>query len=237
MKPMELLAKKSPNVPPQVLPFAFFMAFIGLVEGLHFLAGSGLITLPVQALQASYPVKVLATGGLLLFLREKYREISLRDLFPPAPTLLSVVTGLAVFALWVNMDWKFATIGTPAGYNPQVFADPAVAAAMTGFRLIGAVVVVPVMEELFWRSFLLRYIVDPDYQRVPVGRFTWTSFLLTVVLFGLEHNLYLAGMMAGAAYSLLLYRTKSIAQCILAHAVTNLALGVYVLRTGNWQFW
>jgi CAAX prenyl protease-like protein len=61
--------------------------------------------------------------------------------------------------------------------------------------------------------------------------------LICAVLFGLEHNLILAGIMAGVAYSLLLYWTKSIYQCILAHAVTNLVLGIYVLQTGYWQFW
>jgi CAAX prenyl protease-like protein len=60
---------------------------------------------------------------------------------------------------------------------------------------------------------------------------------LTVVLFGLEHNFILAGVMAGIAYNLLLYRTKSLAHCILAHAVTNLALAIYVITTGKWQFW
>ncbi|MGA7827253.1 MAG: CPBP family glutamic-type intramembrane protease [Geobacteraceae bacterium] len=56
-------------------------------------------------------------------------------------------------------------------------------------------------------------------------------------MFGLEHNLFLAGIMAGIAYNLLLYRTKSLSACILAHGLTNLALGIYVLQTGKWYFW
>ena len=93
------------------------------------------------------------------------------------------------------------------------------------------------MEEIFWRSFLIRYIISSDFEKIPIGRFTWSSFLISTVLFGLEHNLFLAGMMAGIAYNLLLYRTKSLAHCIFAHAVTNLLLGIYVLATGKWQFW
>jgi CAAX prenyl protease-like protein len=99
------------------------------------------------------------------------------------------------------------------------------------------VLVVPLMEELFWRSFLLRYLIDQNFESVPVGSFTWPSFLVTTVLFGLEHHFLVAGMLAGAIYSLLLYRTRSLAQCVLAHAVTNLALAGYVLYTGNWYFW
>jgi len=217
------------KLPPQVLPFALFMAFIGIEEVLRSL---GLPGLPPYA---AYPLKTVATAALLLFLRKSYRELEFRDLLAPLPTLLSVTLGVAVFLLWIRMDWGFATLGTPAGYNPQVFG--AAAPLLAGIRLFGAAAVVPVMEELFWRSFLLRYLIAPDFSRVAVGRFTWSSFLIATALFGLEHNLYLAGMMAGAAYNLLLYRTKSVAQCILCHAVTNLALGIYVLCTGNWQFW
>jgi CAAX prenyl protease-like protein len=93
------------------------------------------------------------------------------------------------------------------------------------------------MEELFWRSFLIRYVISPDFSRVPIGMFTWSSFLITAVLFGLEHNLFVAGILAGIAYNLLLYYTRSLSACILAHAITNFILGVYVLQTGKWHFW
>jgi CAAX prenyl protease-like protein len=93
------------------------------------------------------------------------------------------------------------------------------------------------MEELFWRSFMIRYIIDKNFDTVRMGMFTWGSFLITVVLFGLEHNYVYAGLMAGVVYNLLLYRTRSLAQCILAHAITNLALALYVVVTGKWQFW
>ena len=108
---------------------------------------------------------------------------------------------------------------------------------MTFFRIAGAVLVVPLMEELFWRSFLIRYIIDKNFDSVRMGTFTWASFLITAVLFGFEHNYILAGIMAGVFYNLLLYKTRSLAQCVLAHAVTNLALAIYVVSTGKWQFW
>ena len=108
---------------------------------------------------------------------------------------------------------------------------------LAGIRIFGASVVVPIMEELFWRSFLIRWIVNTRFESVPLGTFTVGSFLITVVLFGLEHNLWLAGMMAGAAYNLLLYRTGRIWPCILAHGLTNFLLGVHVLVTQEWQWW
>jgi hypothetical protein len=53
----------------------------------------------------------------------------------------------------------------------------------------------------------------------------------------MEHNMFLAGILAGAIYNLLLYYTKSLSQCVLAHAVTNLALGFFVLLSQKWYFW
>jgi CAAX prenyl protease-like protein len=93
------------------------------------------------------------------------------------------------------------------------------------------------MEELFWRSFLLRYLIQPDFRRVPLGTFTWSSFIISVALFGVEHNQWFAGIVAGLLYTLLLYRSRSLSSCILAHAVTNFLLGMYVLITQEWQYW
>jgi hypothetical protein len=99
------------------------------------------------------------------------------------------------------------------------------------------VLVVPVMEELFWRAFLIRWLVKEDFKSVPVGTFTWPSFLITVALFGAEHNQWLAGLVCGALYNWLLYRTRSVWACVVAHAVSNAALAAWVLARGDWKFW
>ena len=150
---------------------------------------------------------------------------------------LAVGVGLVVYVLWVRMDWPWAMQGTPTGYNP--FQEGAtVGFILAGIRVFGAAVVVPLKEELFWRSFLIRWIINPDaFEKVPLGLFSLGSFAATVILFGLEHNLWLAGMMAGAIYNGLLYRTRRLWPCIIAHATTNLALGIHVLITQEWQWW
>jgi uncharacterized protein len=146
-----------------------------------------------------------------------------------------VLVGIGVFLLWITMDW---TIGSEApGYDPTLVDDPALRAALISFRLFGAVLVVPLMEELFWRSFLLRFVIAHEFEKIPVGTFTWPSLLIVSVLFALAHHLIIAAFVTSVAYTLLLYRTRSIAQCTLAHAVTNLILGAYVLHTGSWQLW
>ena len=103
--------------------------------------------------------------------------------------------------------------------------------------LLGAVIVVPVMEELFWRSFLMRYLINPDFRSVPMGSFTRFSFFTTAVLFGLEHHRVIEGIIAGILYNFLLTRQKKLKGVILAHAVTNFGLGIYVIVTESWMFW
>jgi CAAX prenyl protease-like protein len=213
------------------------MAFIGLDEFIRFLAGQGLFTVEATALYYLYPVKALTTGCFLYMFRKHYHELTFRDLANIPASLAACGVGLLVFALWIKMDWTFGTAGVPRGFNPALLPGRDIQIAMTFFRIAGAVLVVPLMEELFWRSFLIRYVIDKNFGTVPMGTFTWVSFIFTAVLFGLEHNYILAGIMAGIFYNLLLYRTRSLAHCVLSHAVTNLALAIYVVSTGNWQFW
>jgi CAAX prenyl protease-like protein len=219
------------------IPFAVFMGFIGLDEFIRFLAGQGFFTLDAATLYYLYPIKALAVGSLLYLFRKHYHELSFKDLTNLPATLAACGVGLLVFALWIRMDWALTAAAAPQGFNPTLLPGRTIQIVMVLFRMAGAVLIVPLMEELFWRSFLIRYIIDKNFENVPPGTFTWVSFLLTVVLFGFEHHYILAGMMAGVFYNLLLYRTRSLAQCVLSHAVTNLALGIYVVSTGKWQFW
>ncbi|GFO66573.1 CAAX prenyl protease-related protein [Geomonas limicola] len=222
---------------PRALPFVLFMLFIGLSEGLEVLGRRGLFELGPTTLYYLYPIKACAVAALLYFYRQHYRELFWRDLANVRNSALSVVVALITCTIWVWTDWVFAVSGSPAGFNPELLPDGAIRILMTAVRVAGAVLVVPLMEELFWRSFMLRYLIDADFEKVPIGRFSWFSFAATTVLFGLEHHFIIAGMIAGAIYNALYYATRSISQCVLAHAVTNLALAVYVLSTGRWYFW
>jgi hypothetical protein len=104
-------------------------------------------------------------------------------------------------------------------------------------RIAGAALVVPVMEELFWRSFLMRWIESSDFEAVDPSRIRMKSFVITVVLFGFEHNLWLAGMVAGVVFNALFMRHRTLWSPILGHSVTNGLLGVWVVATGNWSYW
>ena len=173
--------------------------------------------------------------------------------------LLAVVVGLVAIIIWIGIDPYYPGVGEAMtrfeawanrlfGYRepqwtPPVPFDPHTLGAATRMwsfivvRTVGAVLVVPLMEELFWRAFLIRWLVKEDFKSVPVGTFTWASFAITVAFFGAEHNEWLAGLICGALYNWLYYRTKSVGACVIAHAVSNAALAAWVLARGDWKFW
>ena len=223
---------------PRLLPFAVYLFFLALAELITWVSPhlSAVAALGPLANLWIYPLKTAAVLAVLVYFWPRYDELNAAMTIKPRDILLAVVVGVVVYWLWVRMDWPWATQGQPGGYNPLLAGDR-MEKVLVAVRLLGAVIVVPVMEELFWRSFLLRYLISPRFQTVPLGTFTVFSFLATLVLFGLEHHLWLAGMMAGAAYTLLLYGTRRLWPSIIAHAVTNLALGIHVLLTQEWNWW
>ena len=224
---------------PRVLPFAAYMVFLALAQGGAWLVEQTAPSLaswgPVVDLWL-YPAKTALILGMLVYFWPRYEELKGRAFGGVGEALFAVATGILVYLAWVRMDWPWAMQGVPAGYDP-FRAGKGPGMALVVVRILGAALVVPVMEELFWRSFLLRYLINTRFETIRLGTVTPFSGLVTIALFGVEHHLWLAGMLAGAAYTFVLYRTGRLWPCILAHAVTNLALGIHVLVTGEWQWW
>jgi uncharacterized protein len=211
------------------VPYIFpFIVFIGLL-----------------ALQPLVPVPawvrfVISMGAILAISRVPLRGGTSSPLF-------SSLIGIAVFVIWVAPDvlapwWHHtilfdnAIVGHPAGNTPP--------AAKTDrffllFRIATSVIAVPILEELFWRGWLMRWIIDPhDFERVPLGTFAPAAFWLVALLFASEHGSYWdVGFAAGIIYNWWLVRTRNLWDCILAHAVTNGILALYVVAAGQWQYW
>lgn len=224
----------------RILPFAVYLSFLAVAQVIPSIA-------PTSASQNGwvlhidlwlYPIKTAAVLGLLVYFWPQYQELENKLFNGTREAILTIAVGLVVYAAWVKMDWSWAMQGdgTEQGYDP-FRTGTGIGVVLAGIRLFGASIVVPIMEELFWRSFLVRYLISSKFEAVALGTFTAFSFIATVVLFGLEHDLWLAGMMAGVAYTGLLYYTKRLWPCIVAHAVTNFALGIHVLVTGEWRWW
>ncbi|MDM8555531.1 CAAX prenyl protease-related protein [Desulfococcaceae bacterium HSG7] len=221
----------------RALPFAVYMLFIVIHDLLKSVLPEHISALYLTPL--TYTLKIIVVGVLLIVFWKTYNELRQFRL-KIEHVGLTVAAGVIVFILWINMDWNFATMTMDSKgadvYNPQNLPSHFYY-LFIGVRLFGAAVVVPIFEELFWRSFIIRYIINPDFRSVRIGAFSWASFLISAALFGAEHYFWLAGIMAGLIYNLLLYRTKHLWYCIIAHGITNLILGLYVIRTGNWIFW
>jgi CAAX prenyl protease-like protein len=222
----------------RVLPFALYLFFLMLAEGISWLAGR----MPTASEWEGwaqlwlYPIKTVVVSAALITFWPTYQELKDSPFESGRDLMLAVSVGILVYLAWIHADWAWATLGQSRGYNPYA-AGEGTSTFLAATRLIGAAAVVPVMEELFWRSFLLRYLISSRFEAVPLGTFTLFSFVATLVLFGLEHHLWLAGMIAGAAYTLLLYWTRRLWPSVIAHAVTNLGVGIHVLTTKEWNWW
>ncbi|HEV2435319.1 MAG TPA: CAAX prenyl protease-related protein [Verrucomicrobiae bacterium] len=152
----------------------------------------------------------------------------------------AVVVGIAVFVLWVGLDPfypKFLTSGVVWNPHKQFGDNAALAWLMIGTRILGSTLVVPPLEEVFYRSFLYRYFARPDFLSVPLNRFLPLPFFATAAVFGFSHFQWLAGILCGMAYQWLVLRKNRLGDAMTAHAITNFLLGVWVVWKPAWQFW
>jgi len=174
----------------------------------------------------------------------------------------AVIVGIAVFVLWVGLDGHYPTLHElfqkylcpllkKAGleswcsekptllWNPhaQFGQDSALAWLMIGTRILGSTLVVPPLEEVFYRSFLYRYIANQNFLAVPLNQFLPLPFFATATVFGFTHFQWLAGILCGMAYQWLVLRKNRLGDAMTAHAITNFLLGVWVVWRGAWQFW
>ena len=212
----------------RVLPFLVYLLFIGIVALLE-RAG-----VPAASLRWLYAVKIVAVLATLGWFWRHYTELhSVR--LSPTTAVGAILIGLVVFVLWIGLDAGWMVIGTPAGFDPRNAGQ--IDWLMVAVRIGGAALVVPVMEELFWRSFLMRWLDKLDFMTLAPGLVRLQSVAIGALLFGFEHHQWLAGIVAGVAYSALYMRHTSLWSPILAHAVTNGVLGVWIAHTSNWSYW
>jgi CAAX prenyl protease-like protein len=189
-----------------------------------------------------YLVKVIVVGAMLWEARTLIPEMRWRL------TWEGLLVGVAVFVLWVKLGVVIRAAGlgsfgewhlSSRPWNPIAFygSGSALAVFFVAVRLAGSVAVVPPLEEVFYRSFVYRYLAKPDFQLVPIGQFFWMPFIVTSLLFGFEHREWLAGVLCGFAYQGLVCWKKRVGDAITAHAVTNALLGYWVIAKDQWQFW
>ena len=184
-----------------------------------------------------YSITAVVVGGLIAWFWREYGELVSQTLPTLAETALAVAVGVVVFALWIELDAPWMQIGSPSATFLPLDAGGQLIWPLVALRWVGAALVVPVMEELFWRSFLMRWIQSPQFESVVPRRVGLKAVVLSTFVFMLAHTLWLAAIIAGLAYAWLYVRTGKLWVPVIAHAVTNGVLGVWVVATGQWAFW
>ena len=158
----------------------------------------------------------------------------------------SLLMGVLVFAIWIGPDRIF-----PGYHSLWLFSNPLTGSVAGGLpessrgdmtllmlRTVRAAVFVPIAEELFWRGWLMRWIISADFKEVPLGTWSARAFWIVAVLFAVEHGaMWDVGLAAGILYNWWMLRTKSLGDVILAHGITNACISAYVILAGRWEYW
>ncbi len=216
---------------PRVIPFAIYILF--LILG-NFLA-------PIMTNFGIHPkwlylIRVATVIGALVYLWRNFVEL---NKMPPLQDFLyAAVSGLIVFVVWIfpYPSWLVAGVDAVA-VNPTQGLNDIESILWLSTRIMGAALVVPIMEELFWRSYIMRRYDGVDFLKVNPETLSGFAYVGSACLFALEHELWLAGLFAGLVYGELYKTYKNLWIPIFAHAVTNCVLGIWVVLTGNWQYW
>ena len=146
------------------------------------------------------------------------------------------LSGLAVFAAWITLDRPPFAFEAGAGFSPLT-PEGRIDPLLAGLRLASMALVVPVMEELFWRSFLLRWIDRKDFLAGDPRLVSPMALAVSSVLFASEHSQWFAGLLAGICYAALYKRTGNLWVPIISHGTTNALLGFWILATQQWRYW
>lgn len=181
-----------------------------------------------------YALKTVVAVWLLWIVRPYVKEMRWKLSWE------AVAVGIAVFVVWIGLDGYYPMIADRAeGFNPTLTygAGSALALIFTAVRIIGSSLVVPPLEEIFYRSFIYRYLIKSDFLSIPLGRLDWRAFLITGAIFGIGHYEWLPGILCAFAYQGLVCRKNRLGDAITAHAITNFLLALWVITRNAYHFW
>ena len=171
---------------------------------------------------------------MLLAFWKSYPLLTVKGWVPGA------VAGIVAFVIWISPQAFFGAPDRTDGFDPEIFRD---SFELYGLTLVGRlarlIIVVPLVEEIFWRGFLMRYLIDEKFTSVGFGTFRPFSFFTVAILFMLVHSSvdWIPALLTGFLFNGVAVLTKSLWACVVAHAITNFGLGIYIMATKQWGFW
>lgn len=217
----------------RALPFLLFVGLLVLAS----VAGAWLPGETSMALRDGLTIgRGVMVALVLALLWPAYSELRKPPATPSMSWVLAVTGGVAVFLVWILL-YPSEPANAASGRFVPLLADGTVHWPKALLRFAGLGLVVPVMEELFWRSLILRWIQSDDFLALSPADVGARPFLITTVLFAIEHDTWLAGAIAGIVYNSLYMRSGNLWVPILSHAVTNCLLGIWIIYTGAWHLW
>lgn len=172
----------------------------------------------------SYIIKILFVGFLLIYFWKSYNIGWKTNYTYP------VAAGIVIFMVWVGLEGYYPLFGESSYLVPENTLDIII-------KMAGMILIAPLIEELFVRNYLHRVFIKTDFEKVKQGTFSWTSFIITTLFFGIAHNRWLVGLITGVLLNLVYYRQKNIGSCIVAHYTANFCLAIFVIFTQNWFLW
>lgn len=228
-----------------VLPFVVFMLVGSLEPTAHKAGGAAIgLAIPYDAYPLIYTLKIVLTALAMFAVSGGYRQ------FPFRVTGWGVLVGLLGALLWIGLAElqleqrlltplglaHFLDLGRRSAFDPiHHYGADADAWAFLVLRFFGLILVVPIIEEFFLRGFVMRFVVDSQWASVPFGQATWPALIVGTLVPVCMHP---AELVAAAVWfslvSWLMIGTRSLWDCVAAHAITNLVLGIYVILSGHW---
>ncbi len=224
---------KSP-IAAYVAPFVIFMGGLALSQAVGSVGKESDNLLLARPEYWVYPLQTLACGAALVFFWKRY------DFGARGGLLLAAAAGVLALLLWLSPQLLLGFAPRTGGFDPTVFSDnPLLYWLTVTARFARLVIIVPLVEEIFWRGFLMRYLIRDNFETVSLGAYKATSFFGVAGLFMLVHSTadWPAAFLTGLIYNGLLVKTRSLTACVIAHAITNLGLGFYIMATRQWGFW
>ncbi|MEM9398895.1 MAG: CAAX prenyl protease-related protein [Verrucomicrobiota bacterium] len=185
-----------------------------------------------HALFITYPLSITAVALVLFYYWARLPKFAWKH------PLLSIIIGYIASTIWIEtFDYLPHYVDPTQAFNPYLFEDKPLQVALIAFRMMGTILITPIMAEVFWRGFIQRYFVTRDFLSIRPGVYTALSFWVTTLLFASVHQAYGVAFLVGILYSFWFVRTKSLGDIIITHATTNLFLSIHVLQTGKWYLW
>lgn len=201
-----------------------------LIPQLALIATSFVTTMFTGNFNWAYPIPIAIAIAAIWKIRNILPSIKVDNFAYP------LIAGIAVFVFWIYaipVDPKASNI-----FDDQIFSFPiALMVLWLIFRVAGSSIVVPIVEELAFRGFLWKYLETNLRDKLDARLIPYFTLITSSIIFGIFHSNWFAAFCAGLVYGLLYLFSRSLINTILAHAVTNFLISIYVLSTNHWSYW